>query len=449
MSSGRETETASAATSEGEARVETAKRDQLEFRIFDVNALLPEEHRARTIWTAVERLDLGAFYVEIKSREGRAGRPALDPKVLLSLWLYATSEGVGSARHLARLCERDHAYMWICGGLKPNYHDLSDFRALHGDKLDTLLTQLLASLMAAGILKLKRVAQDGTRVRANAGAASFRRASTLRERCVVQAKEQVESLRRELEEEPSASNEREKAARERAARERVAAAERALKELPKVAGAHERTRRARESRARRKGGKQDEKKSEPRVSTTDPEARVMKMGDGGFRPAYNMQFATDTESRVIVGVSVATVGSDRGEMSPMLDQIVERTGKRPEDYLVDGGYTMLEAIDRAEASGTRVYAPVPLPRKEGADPHARKPDDTDRTFEWRQRMKTDEAKRIYVARAATAETVHGEMRTWRGLGQLAVRGTAKVRAIALLQALTYNVLRIEALEAAA
>lgn len=422
------------------ARVVSPNRTQLEFGTYDIDRLVAQDHRVRTIWAAVERMNLAPFYAEIKSREGSAGRPAFDPKMMLALWLFAISEGIGSARHLARLCERDHAYMWICGGLKPNYHDLSDFRGAHGAKLDTLLSELLASLMKVGVLKLKRVAQDGMRLRAHAGVSSFRRGSTL-ERCLVEAKAQVETLARELEDDPAASSEREKAAQRRAAEERQQAVERALQTLPDVVAARKRSQRARENQAKRAGKLFDEKKSEPRVSTTDPDARVMKMADGGFRPAYNVQFATDAESRIIVGVDVTSIGADSGQMAPMLEQLERRTGRRPAEYLVDGGFASLKSIDAVEASGTRVYAPVASHFKTTKiDPHARKAADTKRTFAWRTRMATDEAKRIYKERASTAETVHAEMRTWRGLGQLRVRGTEKVRATILLQALTYNLL---------
>jgi transposase len=433
----------------GKARVLTARREQVEWRAFDLDGLVGPDHRARMIWAAVEQMDLSQFYAQIRAVEDGPGRDALDPKVLLALWLYATSEGVGSARHLARLCERDHAYMWICGGLKPNYHALSDLRAQHGDKLDALLSQMLATLMAAKLLTLHRVAQDGTRVRAHAGAASFRRASTLQERCLAQAQEQVAALRRELDEEPAASSVREKAARERAARERQAAVERAIAELPRVQAAHERTQRKRAREARRKGIDPDDKKSEPRVSTTDPQARVMKMGDGGFRPAYNWQFATDTDSRLIVGVEVTNEGTDKAQMVPMLEQLERRTGQRPSQYLVDGGFTKLEAIDHVEARGVQVYAPVPQPRRQGIDAYERKADDTDRTAAWRARMKTEQAQQTYKLRAAVAETVHGDLRTWRGLKQMPVRGKTKVRAVALLHALTYNLLRADALRRAA
>ena len=449
MSSAKKTEAGTTSTAAGQARVVTANRNQLEFRPFDLNALIPEDHRARTFWAAVERMELAPFYAEIRSREGRAGRPALDPKVLLALWLYAISEGLGSARHLARLCERDHPYMWLCGGLKPNYHDLSDFRTQHGDKVDVLLTQLLASLMTAGVLKLRRVAQDGTRVRASAGAASFRRESTLRERCLAEAKAQLEALRRELEEDPHACTAREKAARERAMRERQQAVEKALKELPKIAGAHERTQRRRERKAKRAGKAVDEKKSEPRASTTDPEARIMKMADGGFRPAMNVQLATDTESRIIVGVDVTNVGADQGQMVPMVEQIEKRTGRRPKQCAVDGGYTARDAIDAVEAAGTEVYAPVSKPRCSNVDPYARKPGDTDRTAAWRARMKTEEAKRIYSERASTAELVNADLRAWRGLRQLPVRGLKKVLAAARLYALSHNTLSAASLLRAA
>lgn len=425
-------------------RVVEADRRQLELRTVDLESLLPSSHRARSVWTVVERLDLSAFYAAIGSRGSKAGRPAIDPKILLSLWLYATSEGVGSARHLSRLCERDDAYRWICGGVTPNHHTLSDFRVDHGEKLDGLLTQVLASLMNAKVLKLQRVAQDGTRVRASAGAASFRRGSTL-ERCLQEAQAQVAALREELQNEPGASTDRERAARERAAKEREAAVNRALAELPKVQAVHERNRRrASRSKAKKKEkGGDDGSKSEPRVSTTDPDARVMKMGDGGFRPAFNLQFVTDTETGVVVAVGVTNEGTDTRQLLPLLDQVEHRTGgELPAEVLADGGYTNLEAIDAAEARGVRVYAPVPQPRSEGIDPHARKSGDTENTAAWRARMGTAEAKEIYKQRASTAERVHADMRRWRGLAQMPVRGMPKVLSCALLLALTHNLLRM-------
>lgn len=422
----------------GRPRIVEAERRQLRWQTVDLESLLPADHRARLVWATVESLDLGAFYDESAARGSQPGRPALDPKILLTLWLYATSEGIGSARHLARLCERDDAYRWICGGVTPSYHTLSDFRVAHGPKLDALLTQLLAALTRAGVLRLQRVAQDGVRVRAAAGAASFRRGDKLA-RHLVAAEAQVAALRAELEDDRGASTARERAARERAAREQAERVARALAELPKVQRVQERQA-GRAARQRKGSGVRA-----PRVSTTDPEARVMKMGDGGYRPAVNMQYATDTVTRLVVGVDVTNVGTDAGQLTPMLTQVQARTQQTPAEYLVDGGYVNLEAIDAAAAQGITVYAPVPTPRTPGLDPHARKPRDTDHTAAWRARMATPAAQRIYAERAATAETLHADLRMWRGLRQLPVRGLPKALCIALWGALLHNILRADVL----
>jgi transposase len=373
------------------------------------------------MWAVVEGLDLAGFYEPIKARDSRPGRSATDPKILLCLWLYGTSEGVGSARRLARLCQEHDAYRWILGGVTTNHHTLADFRVGHAQRLDELLTQLLAVLMKQKLVKLRRVAQDGMRVRANAGAASFRRGPTLEE-CLTSARAHVARVKREADEPDATATAREQAARERAAREREARVARALRELPKAQAA-----------------KKPKEREQARVSTTDPEARVMKMGDGGFRPAYNVQLATDVESRFVVGVHVTNAGTDMGQMVPMLDDIERRTGERPVEHLVDGGFAKREAITEAAERGVTVYAPVSTPKKNDVDPHEAKPNDTAAVAEWRQRMATDEAKAIYKERAATAETVNADLRI-RTLDRLLVRGTDKVMSVALWAALTYNLM---------
>jgi transposase len=416
-------------------RVVEADRRQLRWQAVDLESALPADHRVRMIWSTVEQLDLSAFYAEIAARGRTPGRPAIDPKILLTLWLYAVSEGIGSARQLARLCTRDDAYRWVCGGVTPNHHTLSDFRVGHGPKLDALLTEVLAVLLGSGIVRLRRVAQDGMRVRAAAGGSSFRRGRTLG-RCLAAAEAQVTALRAELETEPGAGSARERAAQERAARERAARVRQALAELPKLA----------QVKAHRRGRSQPPgRPRDPRVSTTDPDARVMRMGDGGYRPAVNVQYATDTPSRVIVGVAVTNAATEAGQLVAMVDQIAARTGRYPEEYLVDGGYVQLAALDAVEARGVRVYAPVHAPNRPDVDRYARKDDDTDRTAAWRARMATVEAQAIYAERAATAETIHADQRAWRGLRQLPVRGLAKARCIVLWGVLLHNILRAASL----
>lgn len=415
-----------AAEGSGAPRVREANRAQVELRPVDLEALVPADHRARSVWAFVERLDLSRFYAAIRAVEGGAGRPPADPRILVALWLYATLEGVGSARALARLCEAHDAYRWICGGVSVNYHTLADFRVAHVEALDELLTQSVATLMASGAVTMERVAQDGMRVRASAGAASFRRKKTLK-RCLREARAQVERLRREVEEDPRATERRQRAAQERAAREREARVAQALDQLPAVAAK-----------------KKPSEREQARASTSDPEARVMKMGDGGFRPAYNGQLATDTASQVVVGVAVTNAGTDQGEMGAMLEQLERRYGRRPAEVLVDGGFVKLEDIEQATRAGSTVYAPPMQPRGGSRDPHAAQPRDGPAVAAWRERMDTAEAKAVYKDRAASAECVNAHSRN-RGLRQLPVRGLGKGLAILLWQALAQNLARGAAL----
>lgn len=409
------------------ARVLLPNRKQMELRPSDLESLLPEGHRARLVWGFVERCDLSALYAGIKAREGTVGRDAIAPEILLALWLYATLEGVGAARALARLVQSHDAYRWICGGVQVNYHTLSDFRGAHGEVLDELLTQSVASLMAAGVVKLGRVAQDGMRVRASAGAGSFRREARLLG-YLEQARARVQALKAQVEEDPAQYTRRQQAARERAARERESRIAKALERLPELA------------EIKRRQGKKPE---EARASSTDADATVMKMGDGGFRPAYNVQYATDGQSQVIVGTEVSTSGSDLGQLAPMVEQVAERCGKTPEQWLVDGGYPAHEQLD-AVAEKTEVYAPVPKGKDANADPHQPKPGDSTAVAAWRERMGSDEAKTIYQERGAIAECVNAQARN-RGLARLLVRGKAKVKCVVLLHALAHNLMRMAAL----
>lgn len=412
----------------GAARVVRVNRHQATMRAEVLDEILPDAHRARDLWLLVERLDLSSFYERIEARGSSPGQPAIDPKILVALWVYATAEGVGSARALERLSREHDAYRWLCGGVSVNHHTLSDFRVGRGKELDELMTQLLGLLMSSGVVTLRRVAQDGTRVRASAGAASFRRERSLK-KCLREARKRVKALKEQCETEDRVPSEaRRRAARERAARERQERIERALEKLPE----------AREA-------KPSAKKDQARVSTTDADARPMKMADGGFRPAFNVQLAVDTESRVVVGVDVVNKGSDAAQMPPMLEQIEERTGQLPKEILVDGGFGNQQAIEKTEARGVKVYAPPMKPRTD-RDPYEPLPNDSSEIAGWRRRMGTPEAKAVYKERAATIETIKGDLRTHRGLDHFSVRGLDKALSVALWASLTFNMLRWIALE---
>lgn len=415
----------------GAKRLRYAERHQIEFQECSLDELLPEDHEARIVWDYVCSLDLSALVEPIQAVESGPGQAPADPRILVTLWLYATLRGVGSARELDRLCEHHAAYRWICGGVSMNYHTLSDFRTQHVGLLDRLLTESVASLMAEGLVTLDRVAQDGMKVRASAGAASFRRQPTLEE-ALAEAEEQVTRLRKELEVDPAASKTRQQAARKRAAEERAERIRAALEQLPKIAE-----------------GKKAQDRPKARASTTDADARVMKMGDGGYRPAFNVQLATATGSQVITGVDVTNSGGDQGQLAPMVEQHQQRYEEKPREALVDGGFVKKADIDQVSPpqGGTTVYAPVMESKDPNRDPHTPRDDDSPAVAQWRRRMASDEAKAIYRQRAATAECVNALARN-RGLQRFLVRGLRKVKAIALWYALAHNLMRGVALRAA-
>ena len=406
----------------GTPRLVFPNRAQVELRPLDLEGLLAPDHPARAVWAFVEALDLTPLYEKVRAVEGGAGRPAIDPRIFMALWLYATLEGVGSARALERLTEQHDAYRWIVGGVSVNHHSLSDFRVEHGEYLNEVLTHSVAVLMDQGLVQLNRVSQDGTRVRASAGAASFRRQETL-ERCLLEAEEQIRLLRQELEEHPEATTRRQAAARQRAAEDRRQRVEAALAQMPDAA-------------AKKPAGKKDQ----ARVSTTDADARVMKMADGGFRPAYNGQFAVDTQTQVVVGVELTNSGSDHGQLVPMIGQLQQRYGKIPAESLADGGFASLKDIEKASELGTVVYAPVTKPKDKTRDPYVPLETDSPAVAQWRQRMGTPEAKEIYKQRASTVECVNAQARN-RGLQRLLVRGLSKARAVLLWYAIAHNLMR--------
>jgi len=403
-------------------RLRRVQREQVTPVPARLEALLPPDHLARLIWEAVARLDLTAFYDPIVVVEGGPGQAATDPQILVAIWTYATSQGVTSARALDQLCVEHLAYIWLCGGVAMNYHTLSDFRVTQRQALDDLMTQVLGRLCHAGLVEFEHVAQDGIRVRASAGAASFHRQATL-EHCLAEARTLLATVDVPQASAPDDVTAREQAARERAARERVARLEAALAELPAAQAA-----------------KPAAERAEARVSSTDPEARVMKMPDGGFRPAYNVEFATDTAHLVIAGVDVTNAGSDKAEMDPMLDQVQERCDQLPADWLMDGGFVSTAAIQVGADKQVRVLAPVPKPKVKDRDPALPLATDSPAVAEWRQRMATPEAKATYQLRAATSECVNAQARSSHGLLQFRVRGLIKVLCVALWIALTHNLL---------
>jgi transposase len=461
-------------TPKGAPRVQSAVRNQVELRACDLDSALPADHQARAVWAFVQSIDLQALYAQIRAVEGSVGRAPIDPAILMSLWLYATLDGVGSARELDRLCDSDDAYRWLCGGVGVNHHTLGDFRVEHAQWLDDQLTRNVAALLSQGLVSMNRVAHDGMRVRAHAGAASFRRRETL-EQLLQDAQAQVQALKQEVGDDPGAGTRRVRAARQRAATEReqrIDSALKAMDEIDKSLSSKSKKRQPDTSPAdtsqdetaraeavseesageqtaeeQSKGPKQPKKPKEPRVSTTDHEARVMKMADGGFRPAFNAQLAVDTETLIITGVDLINSGSDMNQMLPMHEQHQDRYARVPEQWLTDGGFAKHDHIEQLDVRATRVFAPVVAPRDKQRDRHQPLPTDSKALGQWRQRMGTDEAKQIYKERAASIECTNAHLRN-RGLQRFNVRGLIKARAVLLWHALAHNLKRMMAMNIA-
>lgn len=463
-------------TPQGAPRVQSAVRNQVELRACDLDATLPTDHQARAVWAFVQSIDLQALYARIRAVEGGVGRAPIDPAILVSLWLYATLDGVGSARELDRLCDSDDAYRWLCGGVGVNHHTLGDFRVEHAQWLDDQLTRSVAGLLSQGLVSMNRVAHDGMRVRAHAGAASFRRRETL-EQLLQNAKDQVQALKQEVgDDDAGAGTRRVRAARQRAAIEREQRIELALEAMQKIDKSQSSKSKKRQpdttpvdsiqdetapaettvedhgaaqppAEEQPKDPKQPKKPKEPRVSTTDHEARVMKMADGGFRPAFNAQLAVDTETLIITGVDLIDSGSDMNQMLPMHEQHQDRYARVPEQWLADGGFAKHEQIEQLDARATQVFAPVAAPKDKKRDRHRPLPGDSNALAQWRARMGTDEAKQIYKERAASIECTNAHLRN-RGLQRFNVRGLSKARAVLLWHALAHNLKRMMALNIA-
>lgn len=448
----------------GAPRLLVPQRDQMEWMAYDLEAVLPPDHPARTVWQVVQRLDLAVLRGQIKSVQGRAGAPAIDPAVLVALWLWATIDGVGSAREIDRLCERDDAYRWICGRVSVNYHTLADFRTQHSKWLEAQLTRIITSLLDQRLITLQVVAQDGLRVRAHAKASSMRR----RERLQMlhdEAKAQVKALRDEVHADPAASSRRKQAAMERAAREREQRLAQALAVMDKVDALQAQpVKQPKPSKRRGAKGEpkdppsdgssglapkdeeqvQPEPSKAPRVSTTDSDARVMKMADGGFRPAFNAQLAVDVQTQLIAAVQVSNNGGDMGAMLPMYEEVRQRYGVTPTHWLADGGYPKFEAIEALSTAGTQPVVP-PTKGRHGREALQPRKTDSPLVAKWRAFMGTEEAQGLYKRRAASVECANAHLRR-RGLTQFRVRGLIKAHAVLLWHALAHNVMRLASMK---
>ena len=331
------------------ARVKPVDRSQVVWRAVDVEELIGEDHPARAIWALSGQLDLKSFYAPIEAVAGVAGRTPWDPRLLVSLWVYAYSRGISSAREIARRCAYEPAFQWLCGLEVINHHTLSDFRVAHGQALQELFVELLGVLSAEGLVSLERVMHDGTKIKACASADTFRREESLRAHLEA-ARQQVQALAQEVNQEPT----RQQAAQQRAARERQQRVQQALEQLEQI----------------RQTKREAKEKEEVRVSTSDPTSRIMKQADGGFAPSYNAQISTEASHKIIVGVGVSQSGNDYGELSGGMARVEQNLGAKPQAAVVDGGFTCRENILTMAAQGIELIGSLPQPAPAGTGSQA-------------------------------------------------------------------------------
>ncbi len=470
-------------------------REQGLLRPVIVDELVAEDHKVRAIWDLTGELDLSRFYSKIRSKEGKAGSPAWHPRLLLSVWLYAYSEQVTSAREVARLMEYEPGLMWLSGLGEVNYHKLSEFRAEYPEELKQLMAELLGALSREGIVKLECVAHDGTKIQAQAGSDSFRRGTTL-EKEIAKARQVVEELEGQAES-GAGENPRRKAARQRAARERSQRMKQAAEELAKI----------------RVGKHSEKEQKEARVSLTEPEARIMKHGnDGGMAPSYNVQISTDAAQKIIVGIELTQSSSDSGSLQPAMEQVKATMGRYPDQVVADGGFTNQASIEEMNQSSMEFYGSLAAPearqaasmKAAGIDPafgpsafqvqaeskslqcpagkileYVRQSKKGDTTYwqyqaegkdcqgcdyqklccprpeqgrlvsirmtenvevaEFREKMKSEVAQQIYKKRGPVAEFPNAWIKDKLGIRKFRLRGMAKAKTEALWGAFTYNV----------
>ncbi len=363
-------------------RVKPVDRSQLSWQMLDVERLIELEHPARAVWELVGRLKLDGFYAPIEAVEGAAGRTPWDPRLLVSLWIYAYSRGISSAREIARRCTYEPAFQWLCGLAEINHHTLSDFRVNHDASLRELFVQVLGVLSSEGLVSLERVMHDGTRIKANAGADSFRREERLKEHLEA-ARKQVEAMGDPREEEPK----RKRAAQERALRERQQRLEQALEEVQKVRQA-----------------KRGQDKAQARASQSDPQARVMKQSDGGYAPSYNVQLSTEASHRIIVGAEVSQSGSDFVHLMGAVAQVEANLGRKPAQVVVDGGFTSRENIVALAEQGVDMIGSLPGPNLSAAGQQRRR--GVSETF-FPDKFSYDAEENIYRCPTGAVLTPHG------------------------------------------
>lgn len=306
---------------------------------FDLDGLIDAHHPARTIWELSEKFNLKRFEEGVKTRQGEAGRPCWSPRLLVSVWVYSYTLGVASARAIERMMSHEPGLRWLTGDQVINHHTLAEFRVGHEEALKELFAQFLALLETAGMVNLKTLLHDGTKVKAVAGKWSFHGRKTLEKR-VREARRVVRKLDEEAAAEGEGVDKRRRAAQERAAREGRQRAEAALQKLQKLEAAAS-----------------PQERNQQRASVSEADARKMKHPDGGWAPSYNVQVTSEAQSRMIVGIGVSTAANDTQELMPALEKVKANCGRLPERVIADNGYATRSNVEETTEQKIELIAP--------------------------------------------------------------------------------------------
>lgn len=411
----------------GLLKIKEPCRNQVEFQMQSLEQLLPYDHKARDVWSFVDDMDTAPIFTEIKSLQGGSGRPVTSPKVLLAVWIYSILDGNTSARKLEDLCHYHLAYKWLVGGTAVNRTMLANFRSIDPLKFEDLLTSCLAAMVQTGLIDDRDFSQDGSRIKANAGFSSFRREASLKK-----TKEEIQNYLQNLG--SKADYDKRKKQELIKKQERVNAALKALEEA--------RTERIKNGTRNRQAPKEEDLKK-IRTSITDPSCRKMKMGDGGYRLAYNVQFATGLDSRVIFGVDVVNT-LDPGTASRMMAKVnnrLHRLNLSPaKNWLTDSAYSSKEDITEVAALFPNCCYISPAKVRKGCDPKKYQKTDSEAVKNWRDNLENPQNIELYKKRCSTAEFSNAQVKN-DGLTKFSVRGFLKVRGQVLLHAIANNIER--------
>jgi transposase len=419
---------------------------------------LPKDHLVHFIRTAVDQLDLNAIYA---SYEDARGRPPYSPRMMVAVWLYAYCLGVRSSRRVERALIEDVGFRVLSGNQQPDYWTLNAFRTRHIQALGNLFVQTVLLAQKAGLVELKQVAADGTKLKANASkhsAMSYDRMEKEEKRL----REEIERYFKEADEIDEEENRRFGKRRGDELPEHLDTHEKRLKAIQKAKKeleeeAKERVRAEQEQRRKEadKAGRPYQPKKDPEDAKpdpkaqrnfTDPESRIMRSSEKAFIQGYNAQAAVDADSQIIVGADLTHQAADVNHLPDLIEQVIRNTNDVPNEISADAGYFSESNLAKLEELGIEAYIPPDRIKhsewKKQKPPRGRIPKNLSPADRMRRKLRTVAGRRRYKLRQCSIEPTFGQIKEGRGLRQFLHRGLEKVRAMWRFDCAAHNILKV-------